>query len=221
MATLTHPRFASGTVIPIEPARRVRAKRGDGERLRHEILDAVDTLLAKGAKDDAVSIRNVAELVGCTPPAIYLHFFDKQELLFEVCARRFAQLNAYIDEATAGVGDPMDAVVAGARAYLAFGLDHPEHYRFLFMGRSVLSPEQIDELRATGVTGTDRLRERCQRCIDAGLVRIDDASLMGLGIWALVHGVVSLLIAKPHVDWPDPNNMLDHLLISHLNGLRA
>ena len=79
MATLTHPRYPLGApILAPQAPRRVRAKRGDGERLRFEILDAVDTLLARGSKDDAVSIRAVADMVGCTPPAIYLHFFDKQ-----------------------------------------------------------------------------------------------------------------------------------------------
>lgn len=222
MATLTHPRYPLGApILAPQAPRRVRAKRGDGERLRFEILDAVDTLLARGTKDDAVSIRAVADMVGCTPPAIYLHFFDKQELLFEVCARRFQQLSTHIDLATAGVDDPLAALDAGIRAYVEFGLSHPEHYRVLFMGQSVLTKDQMDELRRTGVTGTVRLIERCQRCMDAGLITATDAKLMANSIWSMAHGIVSIRIAKPQIEWPPIAATLDHVLGNYLRGLRV
>lgn len=222
MATLTHPRYPIGApILAPQAPRRVRAKRGDGERLRFEILDAVDTLLARGMKDDTVSIRAVAEMVGCTPPAIYLHFFDKQELLFEVCARRFAQLNAHIDRATAAVEDPLAALDAGVRAYVDFGLSHPEHYRVLFMGHSVLTKDQLDELKRTGVTGTARLIDRCQQLIDTGLVAATDAKLMANSIWSMAHGIVSIRIAKAQSDWPAVEDTLDHVLSCYLRGLQV
>ncbi len=237
MATLTYPTVPGSRLSPnyagmsresisresrVEPPlRRVRAKRGDGDRLRDEILDAVDTILSRTRKEDAVSIRAVAEEVGCTPPAIYLHFFDKNELLFEVCARRFLQLNEAIDKATQGVDDPLVALAIGTRAYVTFGLENPEYYRILFMGKPILTPEQLDELRASGVTGLSRMVDRCQKCIDAGIVKTRNAKLMAFGIWALSHGVVSLMISKPHVEWPKVDVLLSHLLDTHLDGLRT
>jgi AcrR family transcriptional regulator len=203
------------------PVRRPRSKRGEGDRLRDEILDAVDAILMANPTPDAVSIRAVAERVGCTPPAIYLHFFDKQELLFDVCARRFRQLSQAIDVAVAAVpeADQLGRLEAGMRAYVRFGLDHPEHYRILFMGRSILTPDQLDELRRHGVNGVDPLVERCRRCIKAGVVTGDDPKLMAYGAWSVVHGLVSLQIAKPHVDWPANHKLTDHLIGTHLRGL--
>ena len=234
MATLTYPtaptsRLANG-YPPVSAQssgtadsspRRARAKRGDGERLRDEILDAVDAILTRTSKEDAVSIRAVAEQVGCTPPAIYLHFFDKNELLFEVCSRRFLQLNQAVDRAVEGISDPVEALVAGTRAYVAFGLAQPEYYRILFMGKPILSPEQLDELRQNGVTGLSRLVDRCQACIDANAVSMRNAKLMAFGIWALSHGVVSLMISKPNIEWPKVEVLLSHLLDTHMAGLRV
>lgn len=237
MATLTYPTVSSSrlaTDFPMTqrdtnadpssangPARRTRAKRGDGERLRDEILDAVDAILTRTSKEDAVSIRAVAEQVGCTPPAIYLHFFDKNELLFEVCSRRFLQLNQAIDAAVKDIVDPVEALVAATRAYVAFGLAQPEYYRILFMGKPILTPEQLDELRATGITGLSRLVDRCQKCIDSGAVSMRNAKLMAFGIWALSHGVVSLMISKPNIEWPKVDVLLSHLLDTHMAGLRV
>lgn len=220
MSTLLAPARPFPTRVIADPTpRRLRAKRGDGDRLRTEILDATDQLLIEGGTTESVSIRAVADRVGCTPPAIYLHFFDKQELLFDVCARRFHQLATWIDEATAGIDDPVAKLEAGTRAYVRFGLQHPEHYRILFMGRSVLTKDQIDEMRRTGVTGMGRLLERCQACVDAGRVKATDASEIAYSLWALSHGVVSLMIAKPSVDWPEVDDLLDHLLGGYLAGI--
>ena len=82
-----------------------------------------------------------------------------------------------------------------------------------------LTADQLDEMRRTGVTGLTRLVERCQACIDAGKVRTADASIMAHSIWAISHGVVSLIIAKPHLDWPEANELLDHLLGAYLAGI--
>jgi AcrR family transcriptional regulator len=222
MSTLTYPtRPYDGTRIAEVPPRRLRAKRGDGDRLRLEILDATDQLLIEGGNTESVSIRAVADRVGCTPPAIYLHFFDKQELLFDVCARRFLQLGALVDEATDGVDDPIAGLEAGARAYVRFGLAHPEHYRILFMGRSILTAEQLDEMRRTGITGLGGLVERCQAAIDSGHVHVDDANTMAYSLWSLTHGLVSLMVAKPHVEWPDAEKLLDHMLGAYLKGIIA
>ena len=222
MSTLTAPpRLFNGALIAESSPRRLRAKRGDGERLRTEILDATDQLLIEGGTTESVSIRAVADRVGCTPPAIYLHFFDKQELLFDVCARRFRQLSEWVDAATNGIEDPIEALEVGTRAYVRFGLQHPEHYRILFMGRSLLTIEQIDEMRRTGVTGFGRLVDRCQICVDAGRVKPVDASIMAHSVWALCHGVVSLFIAKPQSERPEADELFDHLIGAYLNGMRA
>jgi AcrR family transcriptional regulator len=63
-------------------ASRRRARKGEGELLREEILDAAEALLIEKGHPDAVSIRAVAARVGVSPPAIYLHFADKDELFY-------------------------------------------------------------------------------------------------------------------------------------------
>ena len=73
---------------------RTRARRGEGERLREEILDVAEDLLVSTGDENAVSIRAIAQRVGVTPPSIYLHFADKESLLWAVCEREFRPLCA-------------------------------------------------------------------------------------------------------------------------------
>ena len=66
-------------------ARRSRSKRGEGESLRGEILDAAEAILNETGSADKVSTRAVAQRVGCSSPSIYLHFPDRAQLIFAVC----------------------------------------------------------------------------------------------------------------------------------------
>ena len=119
---------------------RPRARRGDGLRLRDEILEATERLMLASGDADAVSLRAVANAVGVTPPSIYLHFADKVDLIFAVCERNFARLDEAMEAAAAGASDPVDEVLRRGRAYVRFGLAHPEQYRILFMNPPSASP---------------------------------------------------------------------------------
>jgi AcrR family transcriptional regulator len=201
--------------------RRERAKRGEGDRLREEILEAAEYLLARYGHDGAVSIRAVANRVGCTPPAIYLHFDDKTQLLFEVCARRFRDLHDAVTAAIVGIDDPFARLFVRMRAYIRFGLDHPEHYRILFMGQAMLTPEQWADLRVVGVTGLDGLIDACQEAIDSGSTWVTDPRDLAIELWQGCHGLVSLVISKPKFEWGDMEARIDRVIEVQRRGLAA
>ena len=147
---------------------RPRARRGEGDRLRDEILEAAEALLVETGSEDAVSIRAVADRVGVTPPSIYRHFADKGTLLFEVCDRQFDRFHEYLDAKRSGHADPVEALLASGRAYVEFGLTYPEHYRIMFMGRSDLTPEQYQDHVLAEQASFMALVESVQDCVDAG-----------------------------------------------------
>lgn len=184
------------------PARR-RARRGEGAALREEILTAAAELLAETGSEDAVSIRAVAERVGVSSPAIYLHFADKEALLAEVCNQVFAALDAAMEAAAATADDPLESLRQRGLAYVHFALANPEHYRLVTMRRPADS-EAIgpnDAMLAEGAFA--HLLEAIRRCQEAGLMRADEEPFtLGLVLWAAAHGIASLLIAKPGLPWP-------------------
>ena len=194
------------------PAARPRARKGDGELLRAEILEATERLLLETGSEEAVSIRSVAGAAGVTPPSIYRHFTDKTHLIFEVCARQFERLDRVIEEAVTGIDDPVDALRARGRAYVRFGIEHPEHYRIMFMGPAYARPDQWEDILGTGSFG--HLVEAIQAAVDAGRLRADrDAFTTALHVWANIHGLTSLLVARPTLPWPD----LEALVERHLD----
>jgi AcrR family transcriptional regulator len=204
-------------VTPVA-TRRARARKGEGELLRDEIVAATEALLVETGDASAVSVRAIADAVGVTPPSIYLHFADKRELLYAVSEAHFTALDQWIEAAVAGATDPVDALARRAKAYVEFGVENPEHYRILFM----LRPDDVPEGSAGRLLGSGpfgHLVEAVERAMVAGAIPAGDAHLIATGLWAVVHGVTSLLIAKPDFPWPDVDTLLEHLLVVQCRGL--
>lgn len=196
--------------------RRARSRKGEGRRLREEILDATEALLLEAGAAELVSIRAVADAVGVTPPSIYRHFPDKDSLIYEVWDRRCGTLDVAFEEALVGVDDPAEALHAIGRAYVRFGLENPEPYRLVFMTRAdPASPEEAAE-RLGQIEAFTRAVDLVQQCIDAGLMRPEhtDALRVALVVWAHVHGLVSLMITKTDFPWPQDEEWIDMAVAS-------
>ena len=199
--------------------KRARARRGEGDLLRTDILAAAETLLIQTGDEGAVSVRAIADAAGVTPPSIYLHFADKTELLAAVCEARFRDFDRYLEEAAAGVADPLEALRARGRAYVRFGLEHPEHYRILFMTRPGAERPPVEVEHLPGLTAFSHLVDDVARAIDAGALTPGDPFLVATGLWTNVHGMTSLLIARPDFPWPERERLVEHVLEVAVRGL--
>ena len=165
-----------------------------------------------------MSIRSIAEAVGVTPPSIYLHFADKDDLIHAVCQMGFRKLEERIEAEVRGVDDPVEALRRRGRAYVAFAVEHPEHYRILFMGRHDHTREDFE----SGAVAMEAFRpvvENVRACMDSGAFAEDDPVLVATGLWAVVHGVTSLRISLPDFSLVDWDALLDHLLETAGRGL--
>lgn len=204
------------------PPPRPRLARGEGERLREEILDAAERLLVDTGDEDAVSVRAIARAVGVAPPSIYLHFADKAELVFEVCERHFRALDEATQAAAAEGATPFDSLRRRGEAYIRFGLDNPEHYRILLMGKTSATPSVWHADRLVEAAAFAHLLEDVERSIVSGELRAGtDPAMAAVGLWMSVHGMVALMIAKPTFPWPPVDALIDHLLGVHAFGLAA
>ena len=203
---------------------RPRSRRGEGERLREEILAAAEALLVETASEDAVSIRAVAQAVGVSPPSIYRHFADKDMLLLEVCRHSFTHFSAALEEALGAEGTPQQMRELG-HAYIRYARQFPEHYRIMFMARFELSAQAYAEEMVAEGSSFALLLDISQRMIDSGRVRPEIAERgalhVGILFWSAVHGLASLRVAKPGLPWPDPTALEDDLLAGILSGLLA
>lgn len=80
----------------------------------------------------ALSMRKIADAIEYSPATLYLHFASRDEIAQALCAEGYAQLlETFVP--LAGIADPAERLKALGRAYVAFGVAHPETYRLIFM----------------------------------------------------------------------------------------
>lgn len=204
------------------PPPRPRSRRGEGELLRDEILAAAQNLLMETASEEAVSIRAVADAVGVTPPSIYRHFADKDRLLLEVCRESFTAFHDHLAEAATDA-DVVNRMADLGRAYIRYAMDHPEHYRIMFMSRFELSTQEYAEEMITEGNAFELLLATSAELIASERVRPEVAARgalhVGILFWASVHGLASLMVAKPGLPWPDREQLVEQQIQSTLRGL--
>jgi len=178
------------------------------EEVRGKILDAARDLFARDGYD-AVTMRKIAEAIEYSPTAIYLHFKDKDALVRELCVADFDSL-ARAFQRIAREPDPLERLRKVGLAYADFAVEHPNHYRLMFM---TPHPAQTKDDEAAALRRGNPeadayafLVGTIAEAIGQGLVRpeLKDPHIVAQAAWAGVHGVISLHVAKcndPWVDW--------------------
>ena len=198
------------------------------ERERQEmqtlILDAARDLFATEGYE-AVTMRKVAEKIEYSPTAIYTHFKDKLSLLRELCDRDFASFAAVLQRA-GGVKDPVERLRRIGYAYVDFALEHPNHYRFLFMtAHPAVGPEESAIQR--GNPDQDAyafLRLTIEEGIAQGRFKPDlkDPDVVSQVAWGAAHGLVALHNVKNHdawIEWRTPRETARRLIDLALEGM--
>lgn len=199
---------------------RARNRRGEGARLRQEIVAAAADLLDSGG-EGAVTLKDIARTVGISSPSIYAHFPDREAIVAAVVAETFGELKAELVAAIGPAGsDPVARLQTLCAAYLGFSERWPQRYRILFGGSwrardSDLGP--TDE-GATGI-GQDVLMlivEAVEACQQVGRSTSTDAFADAVSLWAGLHGLAQLRLVAPQFPWPD--GLLEQL-VDRLAGL--
>src|SRR5262249_50434248 len=109
----------------------VERREREREEVRRKILDSARDLFAKEGYD-RVTMRRIAEAIEYSPTTIYNHFEDKDDVVHSLCDEDFTRLLGAL-QAQAPPDDPVEAIRQLGRAYARFGIDYPNHYRFMFM----------------------------------------------------------------------------------------
>lgn len=199
---------------------RVRNRRGEGDRLRDELVAAAAALLEEEPADDGPSLRAVARRAGIAPQSLYLHFPDKGRLLGAVCETRFAEL---ADDLAAATGrTPTARLRAMCLAYCRFAERRPRQYRVMFTepvqpadpGSRLLALSTFDAA-VRACTGEQPAAVPAGSAGSAGSAA-SGVSVTTLCLWAALHGMVLLRQDRAGVPWPPIEQLVDALLAAHL-----
>jgi AcrR family transcriptional regulator len=180
-------------------APRQRNPRGQGERLRDDIIEAASRLLADPAAPP-LTLRAVAREAGVAATSVYLHFDDIQSLILAVAGRRFGELVQLQDDAQDQGTDPCQRVRAGCLAYCEFGLMHQGHYQVMFANPLPLPADMTPE-QFPGWKAFQQLIDAVADCIGAE-PGDQQAFFTAQLIFQQLHGIVSLRISRPRFPWP-------------------
>jgi len=196
----------------------VAERRGrEREEVRRKILDAARELfMAEGS--ERVTMRRIAEAIEYSPTAIYNHFEDKDALLNSLCEDEFGRLLALL-----GTGSRPRSAVAWIRqlglAYARFGLEYPNHYRFMFMTPGAFGRDHRPSAPAQEAFGL--LRSAVKKAIEAGEFRKGDVDAVAQVLWSSLHGAVALLITFRREQFPGAPAKADLLERVLENGIRG
>ncbi|MEU5194445.1 TetR/AcrR family transcriptional regulator [Streptomyces scabiei] len=180
--------------------KRVPNVRGEGERLRQEILDAATRILEETGREDALSLRGVAREVGISAPSVYRHFKDKADLVSTVLDATYRALAVAMREAgesaAAAGADPWARVRAAVTAYRRFAIDKPRRYRLMF------SLEYEPERRPSTDHPVATVLQAWTDTTDAYLAeaapgRRAEAQDLGIHLWTALHGQLVLWRTLP------------------------
>jgi len=162
---------------------RVRNDRGQGSRLREEILDAAGRLIDDPDREAPLSLRAVAREAGVSAPAIYAHFSDLAAIQDAVLERSFAELDRAVARAMDAQAEPEDALVEGCLSYVEFAWRQAPRYRFM-VAAGGFALDAIHTLQ--------RIEEVLAHCVARGTSSSRDARADAILLWVGMHGMATL-----------------------------
>ena len=185
------------------------------DALRRAILDAAREAFVRDGYE-GVSMRKLAERVGCSHANLYLHFEDKEALFDRLVDESFEEFDERLRTVrrSAGTDDPVALLRALGRAYVEFAVANPSVYEFAFLLRR---PGQGQKPHVS----YERLQALVQRCFDEKRFRGTYVDAASQALWAAAHGIASLLVLRPKFAWADRDTLIGQVIDASVDGLLA
>jgi AcrR family transcriptional regulator len=151
---------------------------------------------------EGVSMRQLADALGCSPMTPYRYFRNKEEILAAVRAAAFDRFAAALEAAARKArGDLRAGGQAMGEAYIRFALGDPDAYRLMF-DLSQPHPDRYPELVRASARARHMMSAALEALVKAGIF-VGDAQLLGYVFWATMHGLVVLHLAGKLPKEPD------------------
>jgi AcrR family transcriptional regulator len=204
-----------------EPRRSARKAKGDGHLRRAEILEAAERIFVADGYE-AATIRKIADEVGVSSTALYMHFRDKDQILLEICTGAMAELLEGNRQISSMPVDAVTRVRMILEGYMNFAFAHPNAYRLVFNSSpGVDSVRREHAAKLLGAECIERFASVIREVAAQGRLRIGDPDAAHQILWSACHGLVTLMITKPDFEWKPAEELKQLLLDSLLHGIIA
>lgn len=192
------------------------------DRRRKDIVAVASRLFSQLGYEN-VTLRAIAEEMGCTHATLYRYFPDKSHLLAEICRETFALLVAEFDAIAIVAANPEDCLFQTSRGFVHFGLAHPQHFRIVFFGPEDRNGIRAgDYINAIGRPLFERLVKVFIACSHHSGLSVADPLLDAHTWWDAIFGLTMVLIVQgniPHLS--APNRVIEHFIKVMWAGLKA
>ena len=141
-----------------------------------------------------VTLRALADELGCSRTTPYRYFKNKEQILWAVRADGFSRLAEVQEAAVRDEPEPARHLEAVARAYLRFASDEPDSYRLMFETRDKIPTEPSAKQLAAVQRSQRPLFNAVSIAVGAAAVERHVTTVANL-VWAALHGVASLHLA--------------------------
>jgi AcrR family transcriptional regulator len=168
---------------------------------------------------EGVTMRQLAEALGCSPKTPYRYFKDKADILATVRAQAFGKFADALEKATAGVTATADRARLTGEAYLAFALKNPHAYRIMFEIDAPVD-DKHPELGPQAERAARYITRGAEEMAAAGVIDVDP-KLFGWSMWAAIHGIVMLHQSGMLTHGPDYKALSYFLGLTMLKGAGA
>lgn len=160
----------------------------------------------------AVSMRRLAQDVGCTPTTIYAHFDGKTDILRTLWADVLGEMAGNIGTDITVANTPSQALATAAHSFVSYWVDHPDHFRLVFMSGDVARSDVGTFLQDDQTRRYFQIFPNLIQALDGPQQDVKnraDALLCGLIGIALCHNTIA--------DYPWPNTSV--LITQLLSGI--
>jgi len=178
--------------------------------LASALVSAGLDIAAEGGPE-ALSLREAARRAGVSPTAAYRHFENRDALVMAVKVAVLAQLGAALRAATrlrlpSGLEDSERGrrrLISIGRAYVEFAIANPGQYRVIFAEATFPSGRLLgDDGEPSGESPYGILGEVLDQMVAAGALEPERREGAEVPMWALVHGLSSLILEGPYKRLP-------------------
>ena len=150
---------------------------------------------------EGVTMRQLAEALGCSPKTPYRYFKDKADILATVRAQAFSRFADTLENAAAKGAGPLERARQVSEAYLRFAFENPHAYRIMFEIDQPIDGSHAD-LAREAARARSYITRQAEELAAAGVIAVDP-NLFGWSLWAASHGLVMLAQAGMLEHGPD------------------
>lgn len=156
----------------------------------------------------AISMRRLAQEVGCTVMTIYRYYERKVDILRALWTRIFETLFDSLDEIYRLHSGPVSRIEAVAQGYVSFWLEHREHYFLVFMSSNVAQSDVSIIVKDDALLARFAIFQRCIAEASAQPIGEEALKVRSELLLCALNGISHNLITISAYPWSNPKDLV-------------